>query len=155
MKGFWKDPEATAAVFPEGRDADGLGWLATGDAGAMEGGYLFIKDRVKDMIVSGAENIYPAEIENVLMSHPNIADTAVIGVPSEKWGETPLAFIVAENGDQPNPENVIAYCAERMARYKLPTQIEFVAEIPRNPSGKILKVELRKPYWEGHDRAVN
>ncbi len=155
MKGFWKDPEATAAVFPEGRDADGLGWLATGDAGAMEGGYLFIKDRVKDMIVSGAENIYPAEIENVLMSHPDIADTAVIGIPSEKWGETPLAFVVAENGYELDSEDIIAYCAERLARYKLPSKIEFVKEIPRNPSGKILKVELRKPYWKGHERAVN
>ncbi len=155
MKGYWKNPEATAAAFPEGRDAGGLGWMATGDAGTIEGGYLFIRDRVKDMIVSGGENIYPAEIENVLMSHPSVADTAVIGIPSEKWGESPLAYIVPVPGHDPDPQDIINYCSERLARYKLPRDVKCIAEIPRNPSGKIQKVELRKPYWKGHDRAIN
>lgn len=155
MKGYWKNPEATAEAFPEGRDADGLGWMATGDAGAIEDGYLFIRDRVKDMIISGGENIYPAEIENVLMSHPNIVDTAVIGVPSERWGETPLAFVVVQQETSPTAADIIAFCSERLARYKLPSAIEFIAEVPRNPSGKIQKVELRKPYWKDTTRSVN
>lgn len=155
MKGYWKNPEATADAFPEGRDADGLGWMATGDAGAMEEGYIFIRDRVKDMIISGGENIYPAEIENVLMSHPRVADVAVIGIPSEKWGESPLAVIVASTDEPPTAEQIIEYCAERLARYKIPKSIKFTEEIPRNPSGKIQKVELRKPYWAGSARSIN
>lgn len=155
MKGYWNNPEATAAAFPEGRDADGLGWFATGDAGTFEGGYLFIRDRVKDMIVSGAENIYPAEIENALMAHPGIANTAVIGIPSDKWGESPLAFVVVAEGQNLTSDDILAHCEKRLARYKLPTAIKFVSEIPRNPSGKILKVELRKSFWEGRDRSVN
>lgn len=148
MKGYWKQPEATAAAFPEGRDEAGLGWLATGDAGFIEDGYLFIHDRVKDLIISGGENIYPAEIENVLMSHPGIADAAVIGVPSERWGESPLALIVPAEGQDPSADDIIAFCAERLARFKLPARIERLPEIPRNASGKILKVDLRKSYWE-------
>lgn len=155
MKGYWKNPEESAAAFPEGRDEDGLGWMATGDAGALEGGYLYIRDRVKDMIISGGENIYPAEIENVLMSHPLVADVAVIGVPNERWGETPLAFIVAKGDDKPTTKEIIDYCAERLARYKLPSAVEFIDEIPRNPSGKIQKVELRAPYWQDQERNVN
>lgn len=155
MKGYWNNPEATAKAFPEGRDEDGLGWMATGDAGAIEDGYLYIRDRVKDMIISGGENIYPAEIENVLMSHPSVADVAVIGIPDEKWGETPLAVIVSKDKQPPEMDNLIAFCAERLARYKLPKAVKFIDEIPRNASGKIQKVELRKPYWEGHDRSIN
>lgn len=155
MKGYWKNPEATALAFPEGRDAKGLGWMATGDAGALEDGYLFIRDRVKDMIISGGENIYPAEIENALMSHPAIADVAVIGIPNEKWGETPLAAIVLKPEEAPTKDEIIAFCATRLARYKLPSAIEFMTEIPRNASGKIQKVELRKPYWEDRTRSVN
>lgn len=155
MKGYWKNPQATAEAFPKGHAADGLGWMATGDAGALENGYLFIRDRIKDMIISGGENIYPAEIENVLMSHPDIADTAVIGVPSEKWGETPLAFVVSNGGKELSIEDVIAYCEDKLARYKLPKSIEFIAEIPRNASGKIQKTQLRRPYWKGHKRGIN
>ena len=154
MLGYWKNPEASAEGFPEGRDENGLGWFATGDAGTFEEGYLYIRDRVKDMIISGAENIYPAEIENVLMSHTGIADCAVIGIPSEKWGETPLAILVPVGEELPSEEDIKAHCAERLARYKLPSQFKFVDEIPRNPSGKILKVELREPYWEGRERSV-
>jgi acyl-CoA synthetase (AMP-forming)/AMP-acid ligase II len=155
LKSYWRNPAATAEVFPEGRDADGLGWFRTGDAGYLDDGYLFIHDRVKDMIVSGGENIYPAEIENAIISHPGVADVAVIGVPSERWGESPLALIVAAEGADPTQEDIIAHCAERLARFKLPTAVERIDAIPRNPSGKILKVDLRKPYWEGRDRAVN
>ncbi len=155
LKGYWRNPEATSNAFPEGRTGDGLGWFSTGDAGYMDDGYLFIHDRVKDMIVSGGENVYPAEIENAIVSHPDVADVAVIGVPSERWGESPLALIVPAEGADPSQEDIIAHCAERLARFKLPSAVERIAEIPRNPSGKILKVELRKPYWEGRERSVN
>ncbi len=155
MKGYWKNPEATAAAFPEGRDENGMGWFATGDAGYMDDGFLFIHDRVKDMIVSGGENIYPAEIENAIMSHPSVGDVAVIGIPSERWGESPLALIIPADGATVVAEEIIEHCAGRLARFKLPSAVETIDEIPRNPSGKILKTELRKPYWEGRDRAVN
>ncbi len=155
MKGYWKNPNATDEVFPEGRDGEGLGWFRTGDAGYTENGYLFIHDRVKDMIVSGGENVYPAEIENAIMAHPAIADVAVIGIPSDRWGESPLALIIPKPGEDPTEAEIIAHCAERLARFKLPSRVERIDEIPRNPSGKILKVGLRKPYWEGRDRAVN
>ncbi len=148
MKGYWKNPEATAKSFLPG------GWLRTGDAGYLEEGYLFIYDRVKDMIVSGAENIYPAEIENVLMKHPAVADVAVIGVPSEKWGETVKALVVRRPGVEISEPELIAYCRERLAHFKCPTSLEWILTIPRNPSGKILKTELRKPYWVGQERMV-
>jgi long-chain acyl-CoA synthetase len=155
MKGYWKNPKATAEVFPEGRDASGRGWFRTGDAGYLRDGYLYIHDRVKDMIVSGGENIYPAEIENVLMGHPDVADVAVIGVPSDRWGETVKAVIVPAPGRDPQDANLIAYCRERLAHYKCPTSIDRVAALPRNPSGKILKTALREPYWQGRARRVN
>ncbi|MEM7337173.1 MAG: long-chain-fatty-acid--CoA ligase [Actinomycetota bacterium] len=155
LKGYWKNPEATAEVYPEGRDETGLGWFRTGDAAYANDGYVYIHDRVKDMIVSGGENIYPAEIENAIMSHPAIADVAVIGVPSERWGESPMALIIPAEGEDPSAEEILSYCRERLASFKLPTGIERVPEIPRNPSGKILKTELRKPYWDGRERAIN
>ncbi len=150
MKGYWNRPEETAAVI----DSDG--WFHTGDAGYVDAdGYLYISDRVKDMIISGGENIYPAEIENVLMSLPGVSDAAVIGVPSERWGETPKALIVRAPGEKPTPEDLIAHCRRHLAGYKAPTSVEFVESIPRNASGKILKYELRAPHWRGHERAVN
>jgi len=155
MKGYWRNPEATAQAYPEGRDANGLGWFRTGDAGYLRDGYLFIHDRVKDMIVSGGENVYPAEIENVMMSHPDIADVAVIGVPSERWGETVKAVIVPRPGSDVSDESLLAYCRERLAGFKCPTSIDRVAALPRNPSGKLLKTVLREPYWEGRTRRVN
>ena len=154
MAGYFANDKATAEAFPEGKDADGLGWFRTGDAGYLQDGYLFIHDRVKDMIVSGGENIYPAEIENVLMAHPEIADVAVIGVPSEKWGETVKAIVTPAPDTDPGEDHLIEYCRERLAHYKCPTSVDRMDTIPRNPSGKILKTELRKPYWEGHDRMV-
>jgi len=155
MKGYWRNPEATAEAFPEGRDAEGLGWFRTGDAGFLRDGYVFIHDRVKDMIVSGGENVYPAEIENVLMSHPGVADVAVIGVPSERWGETVKAIVVDAPGARASDEELIAYCRERLARYKCPTSLDRAAALPRNPSGKLLKTELREPYWAGRERRVS
>ena len=148
MRGYWKNPEATAdAIQPEG-------WFRSGDAGYLKEGYLYIHDRVKDMIISGGENVYPAEIENVLMRHEKIADAAVIGVPSERWGETVKA-IVTRADESLTEEEVIAHCRRYLAGYKCPTSVDWMDTIPRNPSGKILKVELRKPYWQGKDRQVS
>ena len=155
MRGYWRNPDATSAVYPEGRDASGLGWFRSGDAGYMRDGYLYIHDRVKDMIVSGAENIYPAEIENVLMAHSGVADVAVIGVPSEQWGETVKAVVVDEPDRAASDAELTAWCRERLAHFKCPTSIDRIAALPRNPSGKILKTQLREPYWKGHTRRVN
>ena len=155
MKGYWRNAEATDEAFPDGRDAEGIGFFRTGDAGFMRDGFLFIHDRVKDMIVSGGENVYPAEIENVLMAHACVADAAVIGIPSEKWGETVKAIIVDAPGNPGSDEDLIAYCRENLAHFKCPTSIDRIEALPRNPSGKILKTELREPYWEGQTRRVN
>src|SRR5690606_15899857 len=125
-----------------------------GDAGYLDSdGYLYIHDRVKDMIISGGENIYPAEVENVLMSHPKVADCAVIGVPHDKWGETPKAVVVASG--EVTEQEIIDYCRDRLAHFKCPTSVDFIDAIPRNPTGKVLKRELRAPYWEGKERAVH
>lgn len=138
MKGYWGMPDATATALSEDN------WFRTGDAGYLdEDGYLYIHDRVKDMIISGGENIYPAEVENVLMGHPDITDCAVIGVPDDKWGETPKAIVVV-SGDLSDQE-IIDYCRDRLAHFKCPTSVERRTEIPRNPTGKILKRDLRAP----------
>ena len=150
MKGYWNMPEATAeTILPDG-------WLRTGDAGYLDDdGYLYIHDRVKDMIISGGENIYPAEIENCLMSQPGVADVAVIGVPSDQWGETPKAVVVKAADAEVTAEEIIGYARQNLAHYKCPTSVDFVDELPRNPSGKVLKKDLRAPYWEGRERRVN
>ncbi len=155
LKAYFADRGATDDAFPEGRDDEGLGWFRTGDAGYLEDGYLFIHDRVKDMIVSGGENVYPAEVENALMAHPDVADAAVIGVPHDKWGETVKAIVVPAGDAAPAEADLVAWCKERLAGFKCPTSVDTVEAIPRNPSGKILKTELRAPYWEGRDRMVN
>jgi long-chain acyl-CoA synthetase len=149
MVGYWHMPEETAKSITED------GWFRSGDAGYLdEDGYLFIHDRVKDMIVSGGENVYPAEVENVLMGHPAIADVAVIGVPHEKWGETAKAVVVRTPGAEVSEQEIIDYARERLARFKCPTSVDWVDALPRNPSGKILKKDLREPYWAGRDRRV-
>ena len=148
MKGYWRNPDATAATI------DAEGWLRTGDAGYFKEGYLYIHDRVKDMIISGGENIYPAEVENALARHPGIADVAVIGVPSERWGETPKAIVVKKDPSL-TEEEVIRFCRSQVAHYKCPTSVDWADALPRNPSGKLLKTELREPYWRDHQRRVS
>ena len=153
MRGYWNNPKATRDAFPEGRE-DG-GWFRSGDAGYLREGYLFIHDRIKDMIISGGENIYPAEVENALMKHPAVADVAVIGVPDAKWGEAVKAVIVLRPDNPATAEQIIAFAREQIAHFKCPKSIDFLAALPRNPSGKLLKFQLRKPYWEGLARQVN
>ncbi|HEX6858678.1 MAG TPA: long-chain-fatty-acid--CoA ligase [Caulobacteraceae bacterium] len=149
MKGYWARAEATA----EAIDSDG--WFRSGDAGYFdEEGYLYIHDRVKDMIVSGGENVYPAEVENALFGAPGVADAAVIGVPDERWGEAVKAIVVLQPGAKPDPDAIIAHCRGKIAGYKVPKSVDFVDVLPRNPSGKVLRRELRKPYWEGRGRLV-
>jgi long-chain acyl-CoA synthetase len=149
MVGYWHLPEETAKAVT----ADG--WFKSGDAGYLDSdGYLYIHDRVKDMIVSGGENVYPAEVENVLMGHPGIADVAVIGVPHEKWGETAKAIVVKAPDSDVTEAEIIAYAKERLATFKCPTSVDWAEMLPRNPSGKILKKDLREPFWEGHERRV-
>jgi long-chain acyl-CoA synthetase len=150
MKGYWNKPEATDAVLTSD------GWFKTGDAGYMDDdGYVFLTDRIKDMIVSGGENIYPIEVENALSGHPAVADIAVIGVPDERWGETVKAIVVLKDGATLDPDELIAYARERLAGYKIPRSVDFATELPRNPSGKLLKRILREPYWKDHDRRIH
>ncbi|HYG26368.1 MAG TPA: long-chain-fatty-acid--CoA ligase [Caulobacteraceae bacterium] len=150
MKGYWARKEATAEAI------DAEGWFKSGDAGYFdEEGYLYIHDRVKDMIVTGGENVYPAEVENALFGAPGVADAAVIGVPDERWGEAVKAIVVLKPGAEPDAEAIIAHCRGRIAGYKVPKSVDFVDALPRNPSGKVLRRELRKPYWEGRERLVS
>lgn len=135
--GYWKDPDATAAAFVDG-------WFKTGDVGRLDSdGYLYIEDRRKDMIISGGENIATPEIERVLYQHPAILEAAVIGVPDSRWGEVPKAIVVLRPGRTTNAEDLIAYCATQLARFKVPRTVEFIDSLPRTPSGKVLKRELR------------
>ncbi|MBD58754.1 MAG: hypothetical protein CL808_01345 [Citromicrobium sp.] len=149
MIGYWKREDATAET------VDGDGWLRTGDAGYLdEDGYLYIHDRFKDMIITGAENVYPAEVENAIYSHPGVQEVAVFGVPDPKWGEAVKAAVVRRPGTQASEDEIIAFAKERIAGFKVPKSIDFIDELPRNPSGKVLRRALRDPYWEGSDRGV-
>ena len=118
-------------------------------------GFIYIKDRIKDMIVSGGENIYPAELEGVLAGHPAVADVAVIGVPDDKWGETAKAIVVKKPGSELSEDELIDWSRDKLAGFKRPRSVDFIDVIPRNPSGKILKRQLREPYWAGAARQVN
>ena len=130
--------------------------LHTGDLGTLdEEGYLFIQDRVKDMIVSGGENVYPSMVENVLYQHPAIAEAAVIGVPDERWGETVKAIVVLRQGTTATEEEIIAFCRKKLGGFERPRSVEFVNFLPRNPTGKVLKRVLREPYWVGRSRWVS
>lgn len=150
MLGYWNLPEATAKTL----SADG--WVRTGDAAYMDGdGYIYIQDRMKDMIISGGENVYPAEVESAIYGHPDVAEVAVIGVPDERWGEAVKACVVAKPGRTVDPDSVIGWARERIAGFKVPKSIDLIPELPRNPSGKILRRQLREPYWEGRERRVN
>ncbi len=150
MVGYWNLPEATAKTI------DGDNWLRTGDAGYIDGdGFLYIHDRIKDMIISGGENIYPAEVENAICDHPDVAEVAVVGVPDAEWGEAVKAMVVMKPGRQASANDIIAFTRQRIARFKTPKSIDFIAALPRSASGKILRRHLRDPYWEGKDRQVN
>ena len=150
MAGYWNLPEATA------RTLDSEGWLRTGDAGYMDkDGYLYIHDRIKDMIISGGENIYPAEVESAICDHPDVAEVAVVGVPDDKWGEAVKAIVVMKPGRKATASDIIDFTRERIAGFKTPKSVDFIEALPRNASGKILRRHLRDPYWAGKDRQVN
>jgi len=150
MVGYWNLPDATARTI--GRD----GWLRTGDAGYMDkDGYLYIHDRIKDMIISGGENIYPAEVESAICDHPDVAEAAVVGIPDETWGEAVKAIVVLKPGKQASASDIINFTRTRIAGFKTPKSVDFMNALPRNASGKILRRNLRDPYWAGKDRQVN
>lgn len=150
MREYWGRPDATAKTI----DADG--WLRTGDAGYTdEDGYFYLHDRVKDMIISGGENVYPAEVESAIFGHPAVQEVAVIGIPDQKWGETVKAVVVAKPGMSVEEADIIAWARERIAPFKAPRSVDVIEALPRNASGKILRKDLRAPYWEGYERMVN
>ena len=150
MLGYWNKPEETAATL---RDR----WVYTGDAGRMdEEGFLYVVDRIKDMIISGGENIYSVEVENACVQHPAVSQCAVIGVPHNKWGEAVHAIIIVKDGEQLCAEDLIAHCHRLIAGYKCPRSIEFRSEpFPLSGAGKVLKRQLRAPYWADRHRQVN
>lgn len=146
MPGYFNRPAETAAAIADG-------WLRTGDGGYLdEDGFLYLTDRIKDMIITGGENVYPAEVENVLFGHPCVREAAVFGAPDHAWGERVVAAVVASH--PVTADDLIAYTRDRLAHYKCPRTIEFVDELPRNPTGKVLRRQLRDPYWVGHDRSI-
>jgi len=149
LEGYWEQPEESATALRDG-------WFHTGD-GAMIGddGYVSIQDRKKDVIITGGENVSSIEVEDVLFSHPAVAEVAVIGVPSEKWGETIKALVVLADGQETTEQDLIAWCKEKAAGYKAPTSVEFRDELARTATGKLQKFKLRAPFWEGYDRQVN
>ncbi len=149
LEGYWEQPEESAAAL-EG------GWFHTGDGGVIgDDGYLTIQDRKKDVIITGGENVSSIEVEDVIFSHPDVAEVAVIGVPDEKWGETIKALVVKAEGSDLTEADLIAYCKSKVAGYKAPTSVEFRDVLARTATGKLQKFKLRAPYWEGRDRQVN
>jgi acyl-CoA synthetase (AMP-forming)/AMP-acid ligase II len=149
MMGYLNKPADTAEAITE------EGWLRSGDIGHIDdGGYLYVSDRVKDMIITGGENVYSPEVEQVVAEHPAVAEVAVIGVPDDRWGETVKAVVALRPGQQATGPEIIDFTRERLAHYKCPGTVDIVDALPRNPSGKILKRTLRAPYWEGRDRQV-
>jgi acyl-CoA synthetase (AMP-forming)/AMP-acid ligase II len=149
LEGYWQQPEETERALAGD-------WFHTGDGGVIGAdGYLSIVDRKKDVIITGGENVSSIEVEDVLFSHPAVAEVAVIGVPSEKWGETIKALVVVAEGQRATEAELIAWCKDKAAGYKAPTSIEFRDELARTATGKLQKFKLRAPYWEGYDRQVN
>jgi acyl-CoA synthetase (AMP-forming)/AMP-acid ligase II len=147
MTGYLNRPDATADTIT------GDDWVRTGDVGRLDSdGYVYIEDRLKDMIITGGENVYGPEVESVLLEHPDIADAAVIGVPDDYWGESVKAIVVTSA--DVDADDVIAFCRRHLASYKCPRTVDFAAELPRNASGKILKTQLRQPYWKDRNRNV-
>jgi long-chain acyl-CoA synthetase len=150
MVGYWAQPAATAEVM------EGQGWLRTGDIGSMDsGGYVFLLDRAKDVINSGGENVYPAEVENAIFGHPDVADVAVIGVPSERWGEEVMAIVVPRPGKTPDLDSIAQWARARVGGFKVPRRLSLVSELPRNAGNKILRRVLREPYWQGLQRRIH
>ena len=148
MTGYWNLSEESEAALRDG-------WLHLGDAGTLDDeGYLYIKDRIKDMIVSGGENVYPAEVEHVLFEHDAIADAAVVGVPDETWGEAVKAFVVLKPGIEIDEADLVAFCRSRIAGFKVPKSVVFVQALPRNASMKVLKTELRAPFWKDRPQSI-
>jgi acyl-CoA synthetase (AMP-forming)/AMP-acid ligase II len=149
LEGYWEQPEESEAALAEG-------WFHTGDGGVIgDDGYLTIQDRKKDVIITGGENVSSIEVEDVIFSHPDVAEVAVIGVPSEKWGETIKALVVKTEGSELTEQELIDYCKSKVARYKAPSSVEFREELARTATGKLQKFKLRKEYWEGRERQVN
>jgi acyl-CoA synthetase (AMP-forming)/AMP-acid ligase II len=148
MSGYWNDPEATDTTLRGG-------WLHTGDVGSFdEHGYLFLLDRVKDMIVTGGNNVYPREVEEVLITHPDVAQVVVVGIPDDYWGEAVHAVVVLEHGASATTSDLIAYSGEHLAGYKKPKSVDFVAELPVSGYGKVLRREVRDRYWAGRERKI-
>jgi acyl-CoA synthetase (AMP-forming)/AMP-acid ligase II len=148
MVEYWHREDATQEVMVDG-------WLHTGDMGYYDQkGYIYIVDRKKDMIISGGENIYPREVEEVLYRHSAVAEVAVIGVPDELWVERVHALVVIKEGCRATEDEIIEFCKRHLARYKTPKSVEFVESLPKNPQGKILKRELREKYWIGLERKI-
>ena len=149
LEGYWEQPEETEAAL-------GDGWFHTGDGGVIgDDGYLTIQDRKKDVIITGGENVSSIEVEDVIFSHPDVAEVAVIGVPSDKWGETIKALVVKTEGSELTEQELIDYCKSKVARFKAPSTVEFREELARTATGKLQKFKLRQPYWEGRERQVN
>jgi acyl-CoA synthetase (AMP-forming)/AMP-acid ligase II len=150
MIGYWNKPEETAKALQGG-------WVFTGDAGYLDAdGYLFIVDRVKDMVVTGGENVFTTEVENAVISHAAVQDVAVIGIPDEEWGEAVHAIVILQPDQSVSAQELLDHCRERIAGYKLPKGVTFREEpLPLSGAGKVLKIELRKPYWEGRERQVS
>ena len=149
MRGYWNKPKETD-------DALRGGWMHTGDGGYVDAhGFLFVVDRIKDMIVSGGENIYSAEVENAIAQIPQVLMSAVIGIPDDNWGESVHAVIVLRAGAVLDAEAVIAYCRSEIASYKAPRSVEFRGALPLSAAGKLQKFQLREPFWAGRSRRVN
>ncbi|MBD8868528.1 long-chain-fatty-acid--CoA ligase [Nocardioides donggukensis] len=149
MKGFLHRPEETAEVITDD------GWFRTGDIGRVDDeGYVFVEDRIKDMIISGGENVYSPEVERVLAEHPAVMEVAIIGIPDDTWGEAVKAVVALHPGAEATEADLLAWCRESLAGFKCPRSVDLIEALPRNPTGKILKRDLRRPYWEGHDTAV-
>jgi acyl-CoA synthetase (AMP-forming)/AMP-acid ligase II len=148
MQGYWNQPQLTARAVRDG-------WMHTGDGAWMdEDGFIFIVDRLKDMIITGGENVYSAEVENALAQHPGVAACAVIGIPSAQWGESVHAVVVRKPGQDVPAEALIAHCKTQIAGYKCPRSVDFVAALPLSGAGKVLKTKLRDPFWQGLERSV-
>jgi fatty-acyl-CoA synthase len=149
LEGYWEQPEESEAAL-------GDGWFHTGDGGVIgDDGYLTIQDRKKDVIITGGENVSSIEVEDVIFSHPDVAEVAVIGVPSDKWGETIKALVVKSEGSELTEQELIDYCKSKVARFKAPSSVEFRDVLARTATGKLQKFKLRQPYWEGRERQVN